>query len=137
MAQFSFKRVSIETVAIAVFLLVFFFLVSKNLWAGHISHTYPYGLQANDAFDHFTDTDFLLQQGNYRYLPFYISGGPDNAVTYDMPLLYHLTAIFAQTSGLRTYDAMYFLVVFLYARLTCCMLDTCACCRKQRPREMY
>lgn len=81
-----------------------------------LSHEFPYGYLASDAFQHQTRAESIKDAGNYRNEASYIVMGIENAVGYYPPVLYHLSVMLSHSSGLEVYDAIYF-IVFLFAAM--------------------
>jgi len=86
-----------------------------TLWDKQLSHDYPYAHLASDAFQHQVRVESIKQMGNYRYEAPYIAGGFTDAIGFYPPVMYHLAVIFSHTSGLESYDALYFMIFFVMA----------------------
>lgn len=108
------KKIDLEKIFLAVIFITFLWAGIANLWDYRLSHDFPYGLMASDAFQHQTRAEGIKIQGNYRYEPFYIAGGFKDAIGFYNPLIYHLGIVFSYASGLESYDSIY-LEVFLLA----------------------
>jgi hypothetical protein len=98
-------------------LLVFFFglmlyMGSSALFEQRLSHDYPVGYKASDTFQHQIRTESIKDMGNYRYEASYIAAGFKDVIGFYPPVLYHVSAIFSQLSGLESYDATYLIVIF-------------------------
>ncbi len=89
---------------------------AANLWDYRLNHEFPYGLLASDAFQHQARAEGIKLNGNYRYEPFYISGGFKDAIGFYAPVMYHLGIVFSYISGLETWDSVY-LLVFIFGCL--------------------
>src|SRR3989344_5564269 len=99
----------------AYLILVFSILLSignANLWNHRLSHDFPYGYLASDAFQHQVRAEAIKDAGNFRYEAKYISQGFENVVGRYPPLIYHLGIMFSYSTGLEVYDAIYFIVFF-------------------------
>lgn len=108
----------------AYLILVFSVLLligNANLWNHQLSHDFPYGYLASDAFQHQIRADAIKDAGNFRYEASYISHGFENAVGRYPPVIYHLAVMFSYLSGLQVYDAIYF-IVFLFASLAAMLM---------------
>ena len=78
-----------------------------------ISHSYPYGYLASDAFWHENVANYIKKEGSYKYHPPYMSAGYKDVVGFNPPLLYQLVASFSILTGLEAYDAFYILIILL------------------------
>ena len=78
-----------------------------------ISHSYPYGYLASDAFWHENVANYIKKEGSYKYHPPYMSAGYKDVVGFNPPLLYQLVASFSVLTGLEAYDAFYILIILL------------------------
>ena len=111
------KKLKISKIMEILFLLIYTFIFLNSsigtLWDHKISHEFPYGLMASDAFQHQTRIEGIKLNGNYRNEPFFVSAGFEDVVGYYPPLLYHLSILFSYASGLETYDTAYLLIFIL------------------------
>ena len=87
-----------------------------NVWNHKISHDYPVGYLASDAFQHQTRAESIKDAGNYRNEAFYIAKGFRDVIGYYPPVLYHAGDMFSILSGLEIYDGV-FLFLFLFTIL--------------------
>ena len=87
-----------------------------NLWNKQITHDRPYSYLAGDTFQHWVRTEGIKDAGNYRNRASFQTYGYDDVIGDYPPLLFHLSIIFSNVSGLPTYDAILFLI-FLTAIL--------------------
>jgi hypothetical protein len=102
----------------AVFLIVVFGLLlwmgCSNLYDSRIVHDFPHGYFASDAYWNLNFAQTVYNQGNYRYLPFYIAGGYKDVLAVYPPLFFHLVAGFSYTAKIQPYDALLMLgIVFM------------------------
>ncbi|MFH1182172.1 MAG: hypothetical protein V1702_04395 [Candidatus Woesearchaeota archaeon] len=97
-----------------IFLLLWFGIGA--LWGHEIEHGFPYGLGASDAFQHQARAESIKEMGGYAHEAPYIVNGFTDVVGFYPPLLYHLSALLSNVTGLQTYDTIYF-IVFLSAVL--------------------
>ena len=86
---------------------------NANLWDYKLSHEFPYGYLASDAFQHQARAEAIKDAGNFRFEANYISHGFENAVGRYPPIIYHLAVIFSYLTKLEVYDSIYFIVFFL------------------------
>ena len=105
-------RFDIEKAALAAAFLLFLYMGPGALLGHGISHDYPFGYLASDAFQHQTRAEAIKDAGNFRYEANYISKGFEDAVGRYPPLLYHIAVVFSYASGLEVYDSIYFSVLF-------------------------
>src|SRR3989338_2604363 len=86
---------------------------NANLWDYKLSHEFPYGYLASDAFQHQARAEAIKDAGNFRFEANYISHGFENAVGRYPPIIYHLAVIFSYLTKLEVYDSIYFIVFFI------------------------
>ena len=96
---------------LAVFALLLF-TGYGNIAEHSLSHQFPYGYFASDAFQHQVRAEAVKDAGNFKYEAYYISHGFKDAVGRYPPIIYHLSAIFSHSTGLEVYDSIYFIVFF-------------------------
>jgi hypothetical protein len=82
------------------------------LWEHRLSHEFPYGYLASDAFQHQIRAEAIKDAGNYVYDADYVAGGNKDAIGFYMPILNHLAVLFSNVTGLEVYDSILFLVFF-------------------------
>ncbi len=92
-------------IAIAVF--VNFFVLNNGL-----VHDMPFIQASSDANMHTCFSEGLLKTRDYRYRPAYMAAGISDTLHYSPPLLYILTLMISDLSGIPVHDAV-FLVVSL------------------------
>ncbi len=98
--------------------LIFLFLITGLfLWNGaailfdqKITHDFPWGYLATDAFQHQTRIQWIKDVGSYYYEPPYLSAGLKDVIGTYPPLIHHASIALSYASGLEVYDASYFLV---------------------------
>lgn len=99
-----------EKIFLILIFSIFLWVGLSNLWNHQISHDFPYGYLASDNFMHIAYAESIKEQGHYRTNPPHMSWGFKDVVGFQPSILYHLTAIFTNLSGLKTYDTIVFLV---------------------------
>lgn len=102
-----------ETGILLLFLIFFLFLRTGQPWGHSLSQDYPVYFNANDNFLHSEFSDYVKEEGNYAYHPAYVAGGYGDVVGYLPPILYHLSAMVSNLTGLETYVTTYLVVVFM------------------------
>ena len=106
------SKVNLEEAFLFAFFLVFLFAGPGTVFGHEISHDYPYGYFASDAFQHQVRAESIKEMGNFRYEATYISKGFENAVGRYPPVIYHLAVLLSYASGMETYDSIFFMVMF-------------------------
>lgn len=108
------EREKLENVAEAALLIAFFTLI---LYLGPaaaadrtIMHDHPVGYAASDSFQHQARAESIKQMGQYRQEAPYLVAGLTDIVGFYPPVLYHLTALLSNLTGLETYDALMLLI---------------------------
>lgn len=114
-------KADFEKIFLVVFFGLFLYLGTGFLFDHKLSHDYPYGYLASDAFQHQTRAQSIKDSGNYKNEASYIVMGVENATGYYPPAIYHLSVILSHLSGLEVYDTLYF-IVFLFAALASMVL---------------
>ncbi|MEM3127110.1 MAG: hypothetical protein QW331_03525 [Candidatus Woesearchaeota archaeon] len=105
-------KIKPEKIFLIVILLTMLWVSIGTFFQHKISHDFPHGYFASDAFQHQTRADAIKLQGDYYYEPNYISGGKKDVVGFYPPILYHLTILTNIVSGVEIYDLL-LLLVFL------------------------
>ncbi len=88
------------------------FLGPGVLFDHRIKHDFPFAYGASDAFQHQVRAEAIKDAGNFRYEATYISKGFENVVGRYPPIMYHLAVILSYSSGIETYDSIYFMITF-------------------------
>lgn len=102
----------LENASLVLAFLVLLFISYGTIGDHKISHDFPYGYMASDAFQHQVRAEAIKDMGNFRYEAPYISKGFENAVGRYPPVIYHLSVILSYAAGIEVYDAIYFIVFF-------------------------
>lgn len=105
-----------EILFLIIIFIIFLWFGLGNLWVHKISHEYPIGYLASDAFQHQTRAESIKDAGNYRNEAFYIAKGFRDVIGFYPPALYHAGDMFSILSGLEIYDGV-FLFLFLFTIL--------------------
>lgn len=103
----------LEVLLLTIISIILLWFGLGNLWDHKISHEYPIGYLASDAFQHQTRAESIKDAGNYRNEAFYIAKGFHDVIGYYTPIVYHAGDMFSILSGLEIYDGV-FLFLFLF-----------------------
>jgi hypothetical protein len=106
-------KINLEYMMLGIFFLTMMFLGPGEIFGNKISHDYPFGYGASDAFQHQTRAEFIKDTGNFRYEADYISKGFEDVIGRYPPILYHISVIFSQAAGIEVYDSI-FLIVLIF-----------------------
>lgn len=106
-----FKHV--EIIFLVILFGTFLYLGPANVLDNKISHEFPYGYYASDAFWHQLYTRHLSETGSFRYYGSYFRAGIENTLAVNPPILYHISAAFSGLTGIETYDTIYILTYIL------------------------
>ncbi len=98
-------------VAILVIIIIIGLYLGLAPFKGTLNHEYPTGYFASDPFWHQGASDCLSITDQTAYYCSYMVMGHRDIPTFNPPILYHLTVIFAQISGLEIHDAIPFLTI--------------------------
>jgi hypothetical protein len=109
-------KIDRDTIIIPVIIGLLLWVGIGALWGHQIEHGFPYGLGASDAFQHQARAESIKEMGGYAKEAPYIVNGFTDVVGFYPPLLYHLSALLSNVTGLQTYDTILF-IVFLSAVL--------------------
>lgn len=103
----------LERIYLILIFSVLLLIGNANLWDYKLSHEFPFGYMASDAFQHQIRAEAIKDAGNFRFEANYISRSFENAVGRYPPVMYHLAVVFSYLAGLEVYDSIYFIVFFL------------------------
>jgi len=106
-------KLDLEKAVIVGFFVLMLWLGLGTFWNHELAHDFPFGYSAADSYQHQVRAEWVKQQGNYAFEAPEIVTGFQDVVGYYMPGASHLAAIFSYTSGLESYDALYFMVFFV------------------------
>jgi len=107
---------SIEVALVLIIITIFLWNGIGSLFAHSITHPFPVGYQASDAFQHQTRAESIWDAGHYRDEAAYISGPYSDVIGFYPPVLYHAAILFSETAGIEIYDGI-ILFVFLITAL--------------------
>ena len=105
-------KLDLKDIILITFFAVLLFIGPATVFDYRVSHEFPYGYFASDAFQHQIRAESIKDAGNFRYEASYISQGFKGTIGRYPPVLYHIAVIFSYTSRLEVYDAIYFIVLF-------------------------
>src|SRR3989344_432468 len=105
-------KIEFEKPALIAFFLLFLWLGPGTLWSHTLSHDFPYGYGAADAYQHQVRAEWVTQAGGYSNEAPHIVIGYEDVIGYYMPGPSHLAAVFSHSSGLESHDSLYFMVFF-------------------------
>ena len=100
-------KFNLENIGLILFFALLLFIGPGTLFDRKITHDFPHGYFASDAFQHQVRAEAIKDAGNFRYEASYISKGFDKVVGRYPPMLYHLAVIFSYLAGAETYDSIY------------------------------
>jgi len=103
----------VEKVFLILIFMILLYLGAGNTLDHKISHDFPFGYFASDAFQHQIRAEAIKDAGNFKFEAPYISQGFENAEGRYPPVIYHLAVVLSYSSGLEVYDTIYFMVFFL------------------------
>ena len=101
-----------EWAYVALFLIALGYIGMGATLNHELSHPYPYGLSASDAYGDVAFINGVIDLGSYKVIPGYIRAGFDDTVGFHMPIFYHLVAMFSLTSGIPVWDAAIVISMF-------------------------
>ena len=107
-------KIEFEKPVLIAFLLLFLWLGLGTLWSHTLSHDFPYGYSASDAYQHQVRAEWVKENGYSHEAPHIVMGYED-VIGYYMPGPSHLAALLSHASGLETYDTIYFMAFFASA----------------------
>jgi len=106
----SFKKRYFECIFLILFIGMFLWAGCANLFDHKLSHDFPYGYFASDAFLHQTTAQSIKNMDNYVNVIYYKAAGYEDIVGYDPPFSGFLSTNLSYLSGLEVYDTIYLLV---------------------------
>ena len=104
------KKSYFEYSFLAIFILIFLWLGIGSLFDHRLSHDFPYGYLASDAFLHLTVAEGIKTQGDFKTFPYYAVAGAKDVVGFNPPLFKQDVAAFSYLAGIESYDAIYLLI---------------------------
>ncbi len=99
-----------------VFLIIFslaFLATGLGVFEQKLSHPYPTGYFASDAFFHQAETTWLKEQGMIKYALPNMEGGRKDVYDSHPPFVFEAVGVLSFATGLEVYDAIYLLVIFM------------------------
>ena len=106
------KRIEtfLEAAVIFAFFTAILFLGPATASEHKVTHDYPVGYGASDAFQHQSRADAIKSMGQYRNEAPYMMVGRQDIVGFYPPVLYHITVLLSDLSGLKIYDALFLIM---------------------------
>ncbi|MBI3037319.1 hypothetical protein HYY73_06260 [Candidatus Woesearchaeota archaeon] len=104
------KETAIETALIIAFFTAMLYLGPGTASEHRITHEFPTGYSASDSYQHQVRTEAIRQAGQYKYEAPYMVVGLTDVTGFYPPLLYHVSVLLADVSGLPSYDALFIIV---------------------------
>lgn len=98
-----------QLIEIAFLVLVFGALVylgPAEVFRHQLIHEKPVHFGAGDGYLYAMFSNYVYDEGNFRYNPFYGSAGFNDSIAYHPPLFPHIAAAFAHTAGMHGHDAL-------------------------------
>ena len=105
----------LEASILIIFLAIFLSLAIAIPWGKTIEHAYPYSYGASDAFFHQSVAEYMQQQGVIKFTPPWEVGGYEGVYDAHPPMLFELSALLSNLTGLQTYDTIFFISALLLA----------------------
>ncbi len=104
------KKIFEVLLILAVLLIGLYFGLAP--FQNKLNHEYPVGYFASDPFWHQGASDCLSTQesGTVYYCDYMVMGNKD-VLSFNPPLLYHLSVMFSSLSGMKIYDSVIFLTL--------------------------
>ena len=103
----------IEAIFLILLIGALFFYVNANLYNNSINHEMPYSYFASDGFAYLFLTEHVADSGNQAHHPFYSAGGFNDVIWIHGLVIYSVSSIFANVSGIPAYDALYFVTTLM------------------------
>ena len=99
-----------EVAIIAAFFTLALFLGVASASNHSIRHDYPVGYGASDSYQHQSRAEAIKNMGQYKNEAPYMVVGLKDVVGFYPPVLYHITVLFSNMSGMETYDALFLIM---------------------------
>ena len=80
-------KLEADKIAIALFISLLLYIGPGAIFNHELSHEYPYGYMASDAFQHQVRAEAIKDAGNFRYEAEYISKGFEKVVGRYPPVI--------------------------------------------------
>lgn len=101
-----------EYLFLAAFIAVFL-ATGLGVYGQKLSHPYPVGYFASDAFFHQAETEWMKEQGTIKYALPNIEGGRKDVYDSHPPFVFEAVGTLSYASGLQVYDAIYLFVIIM------------------------
>ena len=99
------KDLLIEIILLVIVFGTLFYIGPGSVFRHQLSNTYPLQYAATDGFLYMMLSEWVYDTGNYRYNPPYSVEGFTDSIAYHPPVFMQLSAVFAHTAGLNSFDA--------------------------------
>ncbi len=113
-----------ERLALFVLIITLLVIGPANIWDKNISHDYPYGFYAQDAFIFTSYQWWLSESGNWKLLAPSLSRGFTDVIQSQPSLLEVLGVLVAQATGIPVYSSIYVVIMLLTTLSVCTMYFT-------------
>lgn len=101
-----------EYLFLAVFVAVFL-ATGLGVYEQKLSHPYPVGYFASDAFFHQSEATWMKEQGTIKYALPNIEGGRKDVYDSHPPFVFETVGTLSYASGLQVYDTIYLFVIVM------------------------
>lgn len=106
----------VEAGYILIALFFFLYLGIGNHFGNSLTHPFPYGYGANDAFLQLSAAEMVHDSGNLKFMPPWVNAGFKDVVGFYPPALGQLSAALSYLMDIEVYDGLFiishFLVIF-------------------------
>ncbi len=113
-------KLDFEHVFLAVFMVIFL-ATGMGVYEQKLSHEFPVGYFASDAFFHQAEATYMTEQGKVKYASPAIVGGRTDVYDIHPPFTFAAVGPLAIASGLKVYDLMYLFIILLLLLITLLM----------------
>ncbi len=105
-------NINLEYLFIAAFIAVFL-ATGLGVYEQKLSHPYPVGYFASDAFFHQAEATYLKEQGSLKYALPSMEGGRKDVYDSHPPFVFEAAGTLSYASGLEVYDAIYLFAIIM------------------------
>jgi len=75
-----------------------------------ITHDFPTGYGASDSYQHEARTEAIEEMGQYRNEASYMMVGLTDVIGFYPPVLYHVSVLLSDLTGMASYDALFLII---------------------------
>ncbi|MFH1590870.1 MAG: hypothetical protein ABIC95_02995 [archaeon] len=107
-------HVHLEIGLVILFSIIFLWVGAGNILDHQLTHEYPHGYHHADAFMNLRYTQWVIDEGDFKYNPSYEADGMTDIAGFYTPRFFYLAAMYTLSSGMATHDSV-IILLYLFA----------------------